>query len=199
MCLLAEQAVGFENHTDHRQRFTAGHPVMNLGMPVKRPNSGLLTPCFGYRGYSFVELLVVVTILLILASAILPLGKVTMQRQREIQLSRSLREMRTAIDRFKDAVDLGLIGGATIEASNEGYPPDLETLVTGVETLNDASGRKIRFLRRIPVDPMTKSTGWALRSYKDDRQSQSWGGDNVYDVYTKSTGIALDGTRYRDW
>ena len=137
--------------------------------------------------------------MLILASAIIPLGKVTMQRQREIELSRSLREMRTAIDRFKDAVDLGVIGGATVQASNEGYPADLETLVTGIETLNDASGRKLRFLRRIPIDPMTKSTDWALRSYQDDRQSQTWGGDNVYDVYTKSTGIALDGTRYRDW
>ena len=168
-------------------------------MPFKRTSSGLFAPYFGSRGYSFVELLVVVTILLILASAIVPLGKVTMQRQREIKLSRSLREMRTAIDRFKDAADLGLIGGATIEASNEGYPPDLETLVNGVETLNDAGGQKIRFLRRIPIDPMTKSNDWALRSYQDDRQSQSWGGDNVYDVYTKSTGIALDGTRYRDW
>ena len=168
-------------------------------MPFKRPSLRLFAPYIGSRGYSFVELLVVVTILLILASAIVPLGKVTMQRQREIKLSRSLREMRTAIDRFKDAVDLGLIGGATIEASNEGYPPDLETLVNGVETLNDAGGQKIRFLRRIPIDPMTKSNDWALRSYQDDRQSQSWGGDNVYDVYTKSTGIALDGTRYRDW
>ena len=151
------------------------------------------------RGYSFVELLVVSTILIILAAAILPLSKVTQQRQREAELRRSLREMRTAIDRYKDAVDLGAIGGTAIQAGSEGYPPDLETLVEGVELLNDASGRKLRFLRRIPIDPMTRGTDWGLRSYQDDPDSRSWGGDNVYDVYTTSNAMALDGTRYSDW
>ncbi len=150
-------------------------------------------------GYSFVELLVVSAILLVLASAVLPLSKVTMQRQREAELRRALRDMRTAIDRHKDLVDLGIIGGLEVEAGNEGYPADLETLVEGVELLNDASGRKERFLRRIPFDPMTQSTEWGLRSYQDDPDSMSWGGDNVYDVYTESNATALDGTTYSDW
>jgi general secretion pathway protein G len=151
------------------------------------------------RGYSFVELLVVSTMLLILASAVLPLSRITMQRQREAELRRSLRQMRTAIDRHKDAVDLGIIGGPNVEAGNEGYPPDLETLVEGVEVLNDASGRKLRFLRRIPLDPMTKSSEWGLRSYQDDPDSTRWGGDNVYDVYSESNATALDGTTYSEW
>lgn len=150
-------------------------------------------------GYSFVELLVVVTILLILASAVIPLTKATIKRQREAELHRDLREMRGAIDRYKDAVDLGMIGGPNVRAGSEGYPPDLETLVEGVEVLNDASGRKLKFLRRIPIDPMTKSTDWGLRSYQDNPDATRWGGQNVYDVYTRSEDTALDGTKYRDW
>ena len=153
----------------------------------------------GVRGYSFVELLVVSTILLILASAVAPLAQVTMQRQREMELRRSLREMRTAIDRYKDAVDLGVIGGTDIDPRNQGYPPSLETLVEGVEPVDENEGSILRFLRRIPIDPMTKSTEWGLRSYEDDPDATRWGGDNVYDVYTTSRGTALDGTRYRDW
>ncbi len=151
------------------------------------------------RGYSFVELLVVATILLILASAILPLAKVTMQRQREAEARRSLRELRTAIDNFKDAVDAGLIGSTDVRAGSEGYPPDLETLVEGVTVVNDASGRKLKFLRRIPIDPLTGDTEWGLRAYQDRPDSTTWGGQNVYDVYTTARGTALDGTRYRDW
>ena len=150
-------------------------------------------------GYSYVELLVVSAILLILASAVLPLSKVTMQREREAELRRALREIRTAIDNHKDSVDLGLIGGANVQAGSEGYPPDLETLVDGIEVLNDASGRKLRFLRRIPFDPMTRSTEWGLRSYQDDPATTSWGGDNVYDIYTTSRGSAIDGTNYSEW
>ena len=150
-------------------------------------------------GYSFVELLVVSAILLILASAVLPLSKVTMQRQREAELRRALREIRTAIDNHKDSVDLGMIGGENVQAGSEGYPADLETLVEGIEVLNDASGRKIRFLRRIPFDPMTLSTEWGLRSYQDDPDTTSWGGDNVYDIYTTSRASALDGTNYSEW
>jgi general secretion pathway protein G len=150
-------------------------------------------------GYSFVELLVVSAMLLILASAVLPLSKVTMQRQREAALHRALRELRTAIDRHKDSVDLGLIGGTNVRAGSEGYPEDLETLVEGVEVLNDASGRKLRFLRRIPFDPMTQDTEWGLRAYQDDPDSTSWSGDNVYDVYTTSQATALDGTKYSEW
>ena len=150
-------------------------------------------------GYSFVELLVVSAIVLILASAVMPLTRVTMQRQREAELRRALREMRTAIDRHKDAVDLGMIGGLEIEAENEGYPASLEVLVEGVEMANDATGRKMRFLRRIPFDPMTQSREWGLRSYDDEPDSRRWSGDNVYDVYTTSTATALDGTRYDEW
>lgn len=151
------------------------------------------------RGFTFIELLVVTTILIILASAIMPLTKVTAQRQKEVELRRYLREMRTAIDKYKDSVDRGLIGSIDVKAGSEGYPPDLETLVEGVGVANDASGRKLKFLRKVPIDPMTHSTEWGLRSYQDKPDATSWGGQNVFDVYTKSTGTALDGTKYRDW
>jgi general secretion pathway protein G len=151
------------------------------------------------RGFTFIELLVVSTLLIILASAIMPMAKVTMQRQREGELRRSLREMRTAIDKFKDAADAGLIGAMDLRAGAEGYPADLETLVEGVSVVNDQSGRKLKFLRRIPIDPMTNSSDWGKRSYQDRPDSTSWGGQNVFDVYTKSEGTALDGTKYRDW
>jgi general secretion pathway protein G len=151
------------------------------------------------RGYTFVELLIVVTILLILASAVLPLAQVTSQRTREAELRRNLREVRTAIDKFKDAVDTGQIPTTELRPDNEGYPPDLDTLVEGVAAANDASGRKLKYLRRIPVDPMTNSNEWGMRSYQDKPDSSSWGGQNVFDVYSKSNGTGLDGTKYRDW
>ena len=151
------------------------------------------------RGYTFVELVVVSAMLMILASAVLPLARVTIQRQREVELRRALRELRVAIDRFKDAADLGMIGSVDLKAGAENYPEDLETLVEGVRVANDASGRKLKFLRRIPIDPMTKSTEWGMRSYQDDAEATTWGGQNVYDVFTKSTGTALDGTKYKDW
>jgi general secretion pathway protein G len=151
------------------------------------------------RGFSFVELVVVTAIVLILASAVVPLTRVTVQRQKEIELHRALREMRTAIDKYKDAVDAGQIGGTDVRVGSEGYPPDLQTLVDGVSIVNDQSGRKLKFLRRIPVDPMTGDTDWGLRSYQDRPDSTSWGGQNVYDVYSKSDGTALDGTKYKDW
>ncbi|MBI2833813.1 MAG: type II secretion system protein [Acidobacteria bacterium] len=150
-------------------------------------------------GYTFVELLVVCTILILLASAAMPLAKVTMQRQREVELRRTLREMRTAIDRYKDAADQGLIGAMDIRAGSEGYPPDLQTLVEGVAVANDASGRKLKFLRRIPIDPMTGKPEWGMRSYQDRPDSTSWGGQNVYDVFSLGEGTALDGTKYKDW
>jgi general secretion pathway protein G len=150
-------------------------------------------------GYTFVELVIVSAMLLILASAVLPLAKVTIQRQREVELRRALRDMRTAIDRYKDAVDQGMIGAMDVKAGSEGYPADLETLVEGVTAANDASGRKLKILRRIPIDPMTKSTEWGMRSYQDDTNATSWGGQNVFDVFTKSDGTALDGTKYKDW
>jgi general secretion pathway protein G len=150
-------------------------------------------------GYSFIELLVVVSILFVLASAAMPLAQVASQRQREMELRRTLREMRTAIDKFKDAVDVGQIPTTELTPGSEGYPPDLETLVEGVTPANDASGRKLKFLRRIPIDPMTGSMEWGLRAQQDRPDATSWGGKNVFDVYTKSQGTALDGTKYRDW
>ncbi len=153
----------------------------------------------GEGGFTFIELLVVSTLLIILASAVLPMARVTMQRQREAELRRSLREMRAALDRFKAAADAQQIGSTDLRAGSEGYPADLETLVEGVSVVGDASGRKLKFLRRVPIDPMTNSTDWGLRAYQDRPDSTSWGGQNVFDVYTKSQGTALDGTKYRDW
>jgi general secretion pathway protein G len=153
----------------------------------------------GAGGFTFVELLVVSAILLILASAVMPLVRVTVQRQREVELRRVLREMRTAIDRYKDAVDLGMIGSLDVRAGSEGYPPDLQTLVDGVTAANDASGRKLKFLRRVPFDPITASYDWGMRSYQDKPDATTWGGQNVYDVYCTSDATALDGTKYRDW
>ena len=150
-------------------------------------------------GYTFVELLVVATIIMILASAIMPLARVTAARTREAELRRSLREIRTAIDKFKDAADLGQIGSLDLKVGGENYPADLQMLVDGVTAANDATGRKLKFLRRIPVDPMTRGTVWGMRSYQDKPDSTRWGGENVFDVYTTFDGTALDKTRYKDW
>lgn len=152
------------------------------------------------RGFTFVEMLVVVALVSILASAVMPLAKVTMQRQREVELRRALRDMRTAIDHYKDAVDQGQIPASRVRPGSEGYPPDLRILVVGVEAAGQGTTeRKLKFLRRIPIDPMTGEAEWGLRSYEDRPDSRTWGGQNVYDVYSKSEGTALDGTKYRDW
>jgi general secretion pathway protein G len=146
-------------------------------------------------GMTLLELIIACSILLILSSAALPIAKFTVIRQKEAELRRDLREMRDAIDRYKDTADRNQI---RVEIGSEGYPPDLETLVKGVQ-LGAGSDRKIRFLRRIPVDPMTGRAEWGLRAVQDDPDSTSWGGKNVFDVYTKSTGLAQDGTKYSDW
>jgi general secretion pathway protein G len=145
------------------------------------------------RGVTLIEMIAVITILLILMGAAMPVMKVSIRRQREVELRRDLWEMRAAIDRYKDAADKNAF---QIKLGSEGYPPDLDTLVNGVEI---TGGKKLRFLRRIPVDPMTGNTDWGLRSMQDDPQSDSWGGQNVFDVYTKSTGTALNDTKYKDW
>ena len=148
-------------------------------------------------GLTLLELIIACTILLILASAAIPIQRYTIVRQREAELRRDLREMRDAIDRYKDLADSNKI---RVQVGSEGYPPDLETLVKGVAVGGaGATGHNIRFLRRIPVDPMTGQTDWGMRSVQDDPDSQSWGGNNVFDVYSKSTGTALDGTKYSDW
>jgi len=151
------------------------------------------------RGVTYLELVAVATIMMILTSAILPLGKVTMKRQRELELRRALRELRQKIDAYKAAVDAGQIGGTEVKLGSEGYPPDLETLVKGVTRVG-APDRKLKFMRRIPLDPMTSSAEWGMRCYQDDSDSNSWCGENVYDVYSKSTAKALDGkTTYNTW
>ncbi|HTR67616.1 MAG TPA: type II secretion system protein [Terriglobales bacterium] len=144
------------------------------------------------RGFTLIELIVATTILLILSTLVLPMARVVVKREKERDLRRDLWEMRDAIDRYKDAADKGMF---QIKLGSEGYPPDLQTLVDGV----DVNGKKLRFLRRIPVDPMTGTKDWGLHSMQDDPDSDSWGGDNVFDVYTKSQGTALDDTKYRDW
>jgi general secretion pathway protein G len=152
----------------------------------------------GEAGISYLELVATAGIVMILASAILPLARVTRQRQREIELRRSLREIRRAIDEYKDAVDKGKIGGPDVKLGSEGYPPDLEVLVEGVNQVGTAA-KKLRYLRRIPVDPMTRSQEWGMRCYQDKPDSSSWCGQNVWDVYTQSEAKALDGTNYKDW
>src|SRR5258708_17790778 len=149
-------------------------PEVQCQMP-KRGNGHGLRSAFGtghwtsaaQRGFTFVELLVVTTILLILASAVMPLARVSIQRQHEAELRRELREMRTAIDKFKDAADAGAIASFDIKAGTEGYPPSLDTLVEGGTKAHEATGIKFKFLRRIPIDPMPHSTDWGSRSYRD--------------------------------
>ena len=152
------------------------------------------------RGFTLVEMLVTLTILAILSTAALPLAKISVKREKEITLRRNLRLIRDAIDGYKKLIDEYKI---QVDEETEGYPPDLETLVKGIEVEISEEGKKrtkvFKFLRRIPKDPMTNSYDWELRSYQDDRDSNSWGGENVYDIYTKSMGTALDGTKYKDW
>ncbi|MGO9088286.1 MAG: type IV pilin protein [Candidatus Sulfotelmatobacter sp.] len=144
------------------------------------------------RGLTLIELVVATMILMILSLMAFPLARVTIKREKEKQLRHALWEMRDAIDKYKDAGDRGSF---QIKADSFGYPPTLDDLVKGV----DMGGKKMRFLRRIPIDPMTGTTEWGMRSMQDDPDSDSWGGQNVFDVYTKSEGEGLDGTKYKDW
>jgi general secretion pathway protein G len=146
----------------------------------------------GERGLSFVELIITVTILSILATAVYPVARFEVKRQNERYLRYDLWMMRDAIDKYKDAADKNAF---QTKVDSQGYPPDLDTLVKGVEVQT----KKVKFLRHIPVDPMTGKAEWGLRSMKDDPDSTSFSGDSVFDVYSKSTGTALDGTKYADW
>ena len=169
------------------------------------------------KGFTLIEMIVTFTILAILAAVAIPLAKTAVKREKEIELRRNVRAIRDAIDAYKKLADENRI---EFEDKSEGYPPDLETLVEGVEVSGGAQpggelargsqrGRTqqtqsedtkiVKFLRRIPKDPMTNSYDWGLRSYQDDPDSENWGGENVYDVYTKSLGIGLDGTKYKEW
>jgi general secretion pathway protein G len=150
------------------------------------------------RGVTYLELIATAAILMILASAILPLARIGFTRRKEMELRRALREVRTAVDRYKLLVDQGQIGGTDVKLGSEGYPPDLEILVKGVNRVGVVD-RKIKLLRRIPVDPMTGNTEWGMRCYQDDPDETSWCGQNVWDVYSKSTAKGLDGTRYNTW
>jgi general secretion pathway protein G len=143
-------------------------------------------------GLTLVELIITVAIVGILAGIAIPVARFQIRREKERELRNDLWEMRAAIDRYKDAADKGAF---QIKADSLGYPPDLDTLVNGV----DVQGKKVRFLRKIPVDPMTGNTDWGLRSNQDDADSDSFGGQNVFDVHTKSTATALDGTKYSTW
>lgn len=149
-------------------------------------------------GLTYLELIATAAILAILASAVMPLAKVTIRRQRETDLRRALRDLRTAIDRYKDDVDRGLIGGTDVKLGSEGYPPDLEVLVKGVNRVGTAD-KKLKYLRRIPIDPMTGKPEWDLRCYQDEPDASSWCGQNVWDARSQATGTALDGSRYAEW
>jgi general secretion pathway protein G len=145
------------------------------------------------RGFTLAELVMVVALIALLATIALPVAKFTVKRQKEAELRLALRQIRTAIDEYKRMSDQGMI---PITVGGEGYPEELEELVEGVEIVGQET--KMRFLRRIPIDPMTHDD-WVLRSYQDDADATSWGGENVYDVRTSSEGVALDGTKYADW
>ncbi len=144
------------------------------------------------RGFTLIEMIVATSILLILTGLALPLVKMEVKRERERELRYDLWIMRDAIDRYKDAADSAKF---QIKVGSEGYPPDLDRLVDG----EDVAGKKLKFLRKIPVDPMTGKAEWGMRSMQDDPTSESWGGQNVFDVYSKSQDKALDGTNYKDW
>jgi general secretion pathway protein G len=143
-------------------------------------------------GFTLIELIVATAILAILTTMALPLARLSIKREKERELRYDLWQIRDSIDRYKDAADRQAF---QIKVGSEGYPPDIDTLVNGV----DVGGKKLKFLRKIPVDPMTGKTEWGLRSMQDDPASDSWGGQNVFDVYSKSVGTALDGTKYKEW
>lgn len=184
----------------------SGFGVRNSGFGI-RNSEFVLSPITASRfpipgaipsrqaGLTLIELVVAFTILFVLSTLALPLARVQLKRERERELRAALREMRTAIDRYKEASDRGMI---QVKVDTEGYPPDLQTLVDGVKATGSVD-KKLKFLRRIPLDPMSHSTEWSLRSYQDDPTSSSFGGQNVFDVYTKSQDTALDGTKYAEW
>ena len=144
------------------------------------------------RGFTLLELIIATAILLVLSTMVIPMARVTIQREKERQLRFDLWDMRDAIDLYKADADRNAF---QTKVDSQGYPPDMDTLVKGV----DVQGKKVRYLRSIPIDPMTNSTEWGLRSMQDDPDSDSWGGQSVFDVYTKSQGTALDDTKYKDW
>lgn len=170
----------------------APQPALSLPKGPAFADVGSSLPVNPQSGVTLIELIICVAIIAILASAAIPIARFQVKREKERELRRDLWEMRDAIDHYKDAAEKG---GMMTKADSMNYPPDLQTLVDGV----DIQDKKVKFLRRIPVDPMTNSTEWGLRSNQDDPDSTTFGGQNVFDVYTKSDGTALDGTKYNTW
>lgn len=162
---------------------------MQPSINVRKAGSAIGHP---QQGFTLIELIVATAIMVILVGMAFPIAKKAVAREREHELREDLWTIRDAIDRYKDAADKGAF---QIKVGSDGYPPDLDTLVTGV----DVAGKKLKFLRRIPIDPMTGKTEWGMRSTQDEKDSTSWGGQNVFDVYTKSDQTALDDTKYKDW
>src|SRR5215470_2993186 len=148
-----------------------------------------------YRGFTLLELMMSVMIISILVGLAVPLARNSIKREKEIELRTALRELRTAIDKYKDASDRGFI---MVKVDTEGYPETLQVLVEGVPMVGQVD-KKLKLLRRVPKDPMTNSTEWGLHSYQDDPKNNSWGGQDVFDVYTKSEGTGFDGTKYKEW
>jgi general secretion pathway protein G len=159
------------------------------------PGSRLTAHGSRQSGFTIVELAVVAAMIAILTAMVVPVAKYTLKRQDEIELRYQLRLMRDAVDKYKQYSDLGLI---PMQLGSEGYPPELKTLVEGV-TLVGQLDKKQKFLRKVPVDPMTKKAEWGMRSFQDDPDTIAWGGQNVYDVFSLSDGRAIDGTYYKDW
>ena len=149
----------------------------------------------GARGFTVVELAIVAAMIAILTAMVVPIARYTVKRQKELELREELRFMRNAIDKYKLYSDSGLI---QVQLGSEGYPPDLDTLVDGVPQIGQV-GKKLRFLRHVPIDPMTGKAEWGLRSFQDEPDSVAWGGSNVYDVTLCPTGRAIDGSYYKDW
>jgi len=177
-----------------RRQKTVGSRQKAVG---RKPAAYCLLPtAYCHAGFTLLELIITLAVLAIILAGAFPLARNTIQREREIELRRNLREIRQAIDSYKIGYDQN-VGPLDRHLDDEGYPTSLEVLVNGITPPNTT--RKIRFLRHIPRDPMTGKTEWGFRSVQDDRDSSSWGGQNIFDVYSKSSGTALNGTKYKDW